>query len=226
MGNWYKKRLEALLDNFIFAAIMAGGVAIWSERSSLLMWLVLAGVIGLILAGAFDWLRNSASPILRQLVGSLAVILIACSTAMVCISPPRFVVPIFVLALGACLLVISTVLNFFSSFVEIPLISPYAGGKRRNYFVSSTGTHALCRHPGTLWVVLSYVGLTLTFPSTTMFVAAAIWSVGNISFAAFQDRLIFPREFPNYPQYQRQTPFLIPTKRSIMACLKTIRPKR
>ncbi|MEG0431127.1 MAG: hypothetical protein RR420_05885 [Anaerovoracaceae bacterium] len=35
-----------------------------------------------------------------------------------------------------------------------------------------------------------------------------------------QDIIIFPKIFDDYDEYKVKVPFLIPTRRSIMACLK------
>ena len=39
----------------------------------------------------------------------------------------------------------------------------------------------------------------------------------------FQDLWTFPRTFFNYKEYQQSTPFLIPNRKSIRVCLRTIR---
>ncbi len=45
----------------------------------------------------------------------------------------------------------------------------------------------------------------------------------NYLYIIFQDLWTFPRTFFNYKEYQQSTPFLIPNRKSILVCLRTIR---
>ena len=45
----------------------------------------------------------------------------------------------------------------------------------------------------------------------------------NYLYIIFQDLWTFPRTFFNYKEYQQSTPFLIPNRKSIRVCLRTIR---
>ena len=47
----------------------------------------------------------------------------------------------------------------------------------------------------------------------------------NYLYIIFQDLWTFPRTFFNYKEYQQSTPFLIPNRKSILVCLRTIRKK-
>ena len=185
---------------------------------------VLIGAIGFLLAYAFDWLSLKYIPILKQVVGILAGCLLIYATVMVCMSSPRFDLPFFTIPLGSCLLLISLALLIYSLFIEIPFHSTYV-----EYLVGTrlitTGTYALVRHPGVLWLALLYISLALLFPSPTLFIAVAVWFILDVIYVVLEDWIIFPRMFPDYPDYRRRTPFLIPSKQSILSCLKTINPR-
>jgi hypothetical protein len=47
----------------------------------------------------------------------------------------------------------------------------------------------------------------------------------DILYVVIQERYFLPQMFPDYPEYKRQTPMLIPNRRSIAACLKTLKLK-
>lgn len=185
---------------------------------------ILLGVLGFIAALAFDWLSLKRVPILMQLVGLLAICLPLYSTVMVCLSQPKLILPLFTLPLGACLLLISLALLIYSLFIEIPFQSTYTEN-RTGSKLTSTGTYALVRHPGVLWLALVYLALALLFPSTMLFLAVTIWLITDIIVVTLQDKLLLPKIFPDYHEYQKQTPFLIPTRQSISAFLKTMNPK-
>ena len=185
---------------------------------------ILIGVVGFLVAYTFDWLSLKESSMAKQLAGILAVGLLIYATVMVCLGPAEFDLPFFTLPLGACLLLISFSLLIYSLFVEIPFRSTYlekgAGSK-----LITTGTYALARHPGVLWLGLFYLSLALLFPSTTLFLAVTAWLIMDIIYVIVQDKVFFPRMFPDYHDYQRRTPFLIPNRQSISACLKTMNPR-
>lgn len=182
---------------------------------------IIVGILGFAAALAFDWASLKNMTTVKQVVGSSAICLLACATAMVCISTTKYKLPFFALPLGACLLLISSCLLAYSLFIEIPFRSTYAEKRIGNKLVT-TGTYALVRHPGVLWLALVYLSLALLFPSTTLFLAIIIWLVMDIIYVILQEKLFFLKMFPNYPDYQHRTPFLIPTRQSISACLKSI----
>lgn len=47
----------------------------------------------------------------------------------------------------------------------------------------------------------------------------------DVLYVSVRDRFFFPRMFPDYPQYRRQTPMLIPTRESISACFSTLKAR-
>jgi len=120
--------------------------------------------------------------------------------------------------------VISLCLLIYSLFIEIPFHSTYANKGVGNKLIT-TGTYALIRHPGVIWLALLYISLAIIFPSLILFLAVIVWLIMDIIWVTLEDRIFFPKMFPDYREYQQKTPFLIPTKQSISACLKTINPR-
>lgn len=185
---------------------------------------ILVGIVGVLFAFAFDWASLKNIPVVKQVVGILAIGLIAYATVMVCQTSEKLERPTFLLPLGALFLVLFLCLLVYSLFIEIPFRTTYAQKGVGDHLIKE-GTYALTRHPGVIWLFFVYVSLILMFPSATLIIAAVIWMLMDVIHVAVQDRLFFPKMFPQYHLYQQQTPFLIPNRQSISACLNTIRPR-
>jgi len=136
----------------------------------------------------------------------------------------RFALPAAVSWLGWSLLPIAAILLIYSWFIELPSAKTYVQPGVGSELVT-TGTWALTRHPGVLWYALGLVALLLATRSTVLLFCAPVWIAMDIVHVVMEDVYFFPRMFPDYPQYKQQTPMLIPTRRSIAACLKTLRAK-
>jgi protein-S-isoprenylcysteine O-methyltransferase Ste14 len=182
---------------------------------------IIVGILGFAAALAFDWASLKRIPVIKQLVGLLAIFLLVYASVMVCHSPAKLELPIPARIIGGCLLPVFLCLLVYSLFIELPFRSTYAEQGVGNKLIG-TGTYALVRHPGVIWLAIVYLSLALLFPSTTLFFAIIIWLVMDIIYVILQEKLFFLKMFPNYRDYQRQTPFLIPTRQSISACLKSI----
>ncbi|MGD0352509.1 MAG: methyltransferase [Dehalococcoidia bacterium] len=185
---------------------------------------ILIGICGFLVAYAFDWASLGNLRVMKQLIGLLAICLLVYATIMVCVIPVKLHLPFFTLPFGVGLLVFSLCLLVYSMFIEIPFHNTYAENGVSNKLIT-TGTYALVRHPGVIWLALVYLSLALLFPSTTLFLAVIVWLIMDIIIVTLQDKLSFPKMFPAYRRYQLKTPFLIPTKQSISACLRTIDPR-
>ena len=89
--------------------------------------------------------------------------------------------------------------------------------------VCDRGVYALCRHPGVLCMLGMYLFWGLGALPATMLRNGLIFSGFNTVYVCFQDRMTFPRTCPDYPDYQKNVPFLIPTGASIRAAWRTRR---
>lgn len=126
--------------------------------------------------------------------------------------------PVFILGLlpGAA----GFFLMIRSLFFSLPFDETYLRPQQKPP-VYDAGMYALCRHPGVLWLCLMYFGLALswgTFLCTILSVAASLL---DILYVVFQDCWTFPHTFSNYREYQKSTPFLIPTPESMQKAWRT-----
>ena len=84
----------------------------------------------------------------------------------------------------------------------------------------TTGQYALCRHPGVLWFAGFYLALFALTRTPQMLWAFLLFTAADVLYVVLQDRYIFPKTLSGYEDYQKTTPFLIPTPTSLRAMLR------
>ena len=111
----------------------------------------------------------------------------------------------------------------YSLFFALPFEATYQTQENGRH-VYDKGVYALCRHPGILFFFMTMLALGLAaLPYTGLLTRGMLFSAMNLAYAAFQDRVTFPKTFCDYPAYRQRIPFLIPTKESIRLALHTLR---
>lgn len=187
------------------------------------MGYVVLGCLAFVIVSLSDLATLKDVPYAKQGIGLTSVICFSLALARVSVSGPRLPFPPSLSWIGWPLLATSLFLLIYSLFVEIPFQQTYltAGVGER---LVKTGTYALVRHPGVLWLGLFLLALLAVSRSRLLLIAAPLWFALDILLVWIQDRFYFPRMFPGYRQYQRETPMLIPTRNSIIECVKTLRP--
>ena len=86
------------------------------------------------------------------------------------------------------------------------------------------GTYALARHPGVIWYTCWVVFTALATRSWRLLAAAPILVAGDVGHVAFQERAVLTKEFGQaYREYQRSTPFVVPTGASVRRFLDGLR---
>ena len=148
--------------------------------------------------------------------------LLAYSTVMVCLDTERFWLPVWSQGVGWLLLIPSSLLLAYSLFVELPFSRTYHHTEH-SFVLVTTGTYALVRHPMVPWYALVLLSLLLVSQSRLLLLAIPIWLTLDVLWAALQEWLLLKRVFPEYEVYRRTTPMLIPTRRSLEACLQSLR---
>ena len=186
------------------------------------MGYITIGALGFLVAYLFDLASLKRIPGAKQCVGVVAGALIGYALLMVCLESERLELPPGLTWLGWALLPLSSLLLIYSLFLNIPLgktyIAPGVEGK-----LVRTGSYALVRHPAVLWYALFLISLILISRSKLLLIASPIWFALDVIWVILQEKFFFTKMFKDYDDYQRETPMLIPTRRSIRACLKTLR---
>lgn len=114
----------------------------------------------------------------------------------------------------------SLLLLVYCLFFAIPFEATYSE-QTTGRQVCDRGAYALCRHPGILCFFLFFLFLGLAALPARLLWNGLLFSLLNLAYAAFQDRVTFPKTFSNYEAYKAQVPFLIPTPASIRAARRT-----
>ena len=118
--------------------------------------------------------------------------------------------------------VIFLLLLIYTLFFAIPFEDTYIKTKETPK-TCTTGFYALSRHPGVLWFIGFYFSLWLAFSGSLLLLAGILFSLLNLAYIILQDRWIFMKTFPDYGEYKKTTPFLIPTCQSLKRCVQTLR---
>ncbi len=144
---------------------------------------------------------------------------------MVCLRTERVLLPLWASWLGWVLLGASLFLLIYSLFIELPFRKTYVEGEGERGLVR-TGTYALVRHPGVLWYALFLLSLVLVSKSKLLLLASPIWLFMDVLWVTIQEWFFFNKMFPGYDGYRRETPMIVPNRRSIAACIRTLRQGR
>ena len=99
-------------------------------------------------------------------------------------------------------------------FFALPFDSTYRQ-EADQHKVCRTGLYGICRHPGIWWFFGCFLCLGGACGSKTSIVYGIVLSFINLLYAWYQDKWIFPVEFSDYRDYQKEVPFLLPFKRRL-----------
>ncbi len=159
---------------------------------------------------------------LKQVMATLTVVLSGSSLVVLCVDGEKLALPSSLPWLGRVLAVVFGLLWFYSMFIEIPFAVTYLRSGHGDRLIT-TGTYALARHPTVLWFALFLVGLVLATRSRLLLLAAPIWLAVDVLYVWMEEKLFLEKVFTDYQDYQRRTPMLSPTPRSLRRFLKTVR---
>ncbi len=179
---------------------------------------IILGVCTFLVAYWFDFVSFKKIPLAKLILGGTAGFLGIYSLAMVCLRTERLNLPGYLSFLGWFLLFVSAFLLLFSLFWEIPLGKTYLVKGVGDELIK-TGTYALVRHPGVIWYTLFLIALLLISSSQLLLIALPIWIFMDILYVFIQEKFYFSRMFPGYEEYKKETPMLIPTRRSFVRFL-------
>jgi protein-S-isoprenylcysteine O-methyltransferase Ste14 len=179
------------------------------------------GTMAYACAACFDLAALAGNKNLKRSAGMAALVAFTVAFIWAIKTGPTLAVPRLLSILSWPLIVLGAALLLYSLFLEIPFTVTYVSHNAPSAIVR-TGTYALCRHPGVLWMGLFLIGAALASASRTMLWAALLWWAVDFLYAWWQDRWLFPRQFPEYRVYQREAPMFIPTRASMARCLATL----
>ncbi len=100
----------------------------------------------------------------------------------------------------------------YTLFFALPFDSTYRQ-EADQHKVCRTGIYGICRHPGIWWFFGCFLCLGGAVGKMETIVYGVVLSTINLLYAWYQDKWIFPEEFSDYRDYQKEVPFLLPIKR-------------
>jgi len=184
------------------------------------MYYVILGALSFLLMFGFDVYTLKNNGFMKALLGLTGLGLFIYATVMVVILPSEGVgLPQWLQVTSLMLCILFTLLLIYSLFLELPFMNTY-GKEEHNNKLMTAGTYGLCRHPGVLWFGFAFLFLFLATESWLVFGAFIVWTLMDIVYILLQEKYIFVVMFPDYKEYQHQTPLLIPTKASLKKVLK------
>ena len=178
------------------------------------MTFVVMGAIGFAIIHFCDIVALRNVPWAKPLIWLTGSGMVVYATAAISLSQDKLALPGWLVVIGWPLLMISLYLLIHSLFIKLPFRKTYLATGVGDRLVTS-GLYALVRHPWLHSFSLLMMSLLLIFQSNLLLIAIPLWIVLNILLVIIQDRFFFGRMFPGYRDYRRQTPMLIPTRKSI-----------
>ena len=186
---------------------------------------VTIGALGFLVIHLFDIVSlkriSGAKPVTWILGSGLFVY----ALINVCLQSDKLLLPVWTTWLGWGLLSVSILLLIYSLFINLPFRKTYIATGVGDKLIT-TGLYALVRHPGVHWFILFMLSLILVSKSSMLLIASLIWILLDIVLVVFQDKFIFGRMFASYASYRKETPMLVPNRRSINAFINSLKQAR
>ena len=186
---------------------------------------IVLGILGFSLINLFDFVSLKRVLLLKPIIWLAGSSLLSYSIIMTCLIPERLSLPVWSIWLGWVILIGSVIMIIYSLFINLPFVKTYVANGVGDRLVK-TGLYALVRHPGVYGFILVMLSLFLVSGSSLLLIAAPVWILLNISLVVIQDKFIFTRMFHGYEQYQRETPMLIPNRRSIAVFIDYLKQEK
>ncbi len=169
------------------------------------------GIFGFLFFLLFDFMMIHKKTKIMYLFLVLGLGLFLHSTFVLINSSWSMSIPLGLRIISLGLSLLFFILVIYSVFIEVGI---FALRKQSSKLVTS-GTYALVRHPGVLWLFLAYLFLSLYFERPWLLIASFIWTIVNALYVFTQEHWILPKLFHDYEIYKQKTPMLIPNKGSL-----------
>jgi protein-S-isoprenylcysteine O-methyltransferase Ste14 len=170
------------------------------------------GILGFVSFLMFDLLSLHERVLGKYGFLGLGLTLIGYASFHVIATEATFVVPSVIRWISLGLAIVFFLLLIYSVFIEVGLQTYDAEATHR---LVTDGTYSLVRHPGVIWLFLTYVFAALYFTNYWLLVTAFVWTLVNTMYIVLQERLILRKLFHNYDTYIASTPMVIPSIRSM-----------
>jgi protein-S-isoprenylcysteine O-methyltransferase Ste14 len=184
------------------------------------MVFILWGSMAFILFLLFDYYNMRNFTLQKNITRIAGLGVFIYSTVMSIVKSSILQFPVAVQLISTWLLIASLALLIYSLLLERPFKATYADDNYNNSLVN-TGTYALCRHPGVLWLFFTMLFLFFMTGAVNIAAAGMVWTSINIIYVYIQEKLFLINMFSGYESYQKTTPMLIPSKDSLKKCIQS-----
>ena len=181
------------------------------------------GILGFLVLHLCDIVALKRIPVVKPLIWILGSGLLVYSGIMMWLKSDRLLLPVWSTWMGWVLLVIASFFFIYSLFISLPFRKTYIATGVGDKLIT-TGLYALVRHPWLYGFALALISFILVSKSSLLLIASPIFILLNIPRIVVQDRFIFGRMFAGYDDYRKETPMLLPNRKSLSACIRTIKP--
>ncbi|MCX6003484.1 MAG: hypothetical protein NTX46_03530 [Chloroflexi bacterium] len=186
---------------------------------------IVTGILGFLTLHLFDFFSLKRIPLLKPLVWALGSGLLVYAFFKVCLAPDKLALPLWLIGLGWGLLSLSLLSLLYSLFINLPFRKTYVATGVGDKLIK-TGLYALVRHPGVPSFIALVLSLVLVSRSSQLLIAAPMFILLDIVLVIIQDRFVFTRMFTGYDRYQKETPMLVPNRRSMRAFINSLKQAR
>lgn len=180
------------------------------------------GILGFVIIHLFDLVALEKVPRVKPVTWASGSGLLIYSLVMICLAPDKLVLPGGLVWAGWGVLGASSGLLIHSLFINLPFRKTYVATGVGDKLIT-TGMYALVRHPGVIWFTLLMLSLIPVSGSRLMLIAAPVFISLDILLVFIQDRFVFGRMFSGYDSYRRETPMLLPNRRSVNVFRRSFR---
>lgn len=175
---------------------------------------ILVGLLSFVLLAGADWATYRKIHFLKPFLWFAVIPVAAYAFVMAWLDSTRFTFPGVLSAIAWFPLLLFFGLFIYSVYIEIPLKTYTAQSQPTK--VVTNGTYSLCRHPAALWFAGWLISAIFASQSVTLAIAAPFWIAAYIGCIFWEDMLTSISDFgEDYKKYQRTTPMIIPTRRSM-----------
>jgi len=182
------------------------------------------GSLGFLVIHFFDIVSLKRVPGAKPCTWILGSGLLVYSLIMLCLRSDKLLLPSWSTWLGWALLSTSLLLLIYSLFINLPFRKTYVATGVGDKLIT-TGLYALVRHPWIHCFIVLMLSLVLVSGSKLLLIASPIWILLDILLVVIQDKFFLGRMFEEYESYRRETPMLIPNKKSISAFMDSLKQK-
>ena len=176
------------------------------------MLYICIGILGFVSLLVFDLMSIKNFIFRKYFFAILGLLLIVYSTVELIVIKNDFLINNTFRLFSLLFALFFMALLVYSVFIEV-------GGNTYKKFAEprlvTDGTYSLVRHPGVIWLFLVFFFLAMYYENSYLLVTAITWTFANTVYVILQEKYILVRLFPNYEDYIKTTPMVIPSYISI-----------